>query len=291
MQMPTKITRAWGDIKLNTKKNSPHILFAGGIIGVVGGGILACRATLKLEPKLEQIQDDIAAIKEHKNLTESDDLPDGVEALSDIHYQREMGRAYARGAVSLARLYGPAAIIAGLGISLLTGSHIQLTHRNQALAAALTAMSQTYDEYRARVRDEIGEEKESDLYNNLVAMALEDADPDRGPYSIYACLFDEYNPNWTKDPELNMSFLRVHQAQFQGRLERNGHLFLNEVYDELGMDRKPIGQLVGWLWNSDGGDNFVDFGIFNPGNEEFAEGRERSVWLDFNVDGLIVNKI
>ncbi len=47
---------------LTVKKNSPHIFFAGGVAGVVGSAFLACRATLKLEEKLDGIKAEMDSV-------------------------------------------------------------------------------------------------------------------------------------------------------------------------------------------------------------------------------------
>ena len=65
-------------------------------------------------------------------------------------------------------------------------------------------------------------------------------------------------------------------------------MFLNDVYKMLGMDPTTAGQIVGWVVGNR--DSFIDFGIYNPDNERarlFVNGGERSILLDFNVDGVI----
>ena len=63
----------------------------------------------------------------------------------------------------------------------------------------------------------------------------------------------------------------------------------------LGFPRTKAGQVVGWVYDEKHtvGDNFVDFGLFNDINDErkqaFVNGYERSVLLDFNVDGPILD--
>jgi hypothetical protein len=64
----------------------------------------------------------------------------------------------------------------------------------------------------------------------------------------------------------------------------------------LGFPRTTAGQIVGWLYRPNdpdyAGDGFVNFNIYNinqQGNKDFINGRERSVWLDFNIDGPIHN--
>jgi hypothetical protein len=67
-------------------------------------------------------------------------------------------------------------------------------------------------------------------------------------------------------------------------------VFLNEAYDALGLERSTAGAVVGWVIG-DEGDNYIDFGIFEAQNARFVNGSERSILLDFNVDGVIYDKI
>ena len=61
----------------------------------------------------------------------------------------------------------------------------------------------------------------------------------------------------------------------------------------LGIPRTKAGQVVGWIFDKDNpiGDNYVDFGLLNTQNEDFVNGYKRSVLLDFNVDGMILDRI
>ena len=91
-------------------------------------------------------------------------------------------------------------------------------------------------------------------------------------------------------------FLKDQQRYANDRLKTKGCLFLNEVYDMLGFQRTKAGACVGWVYDEKHptGDNFVDFGLYNGYNDRtnaFVNGRERSVILDFNVDGYILDLI
>ena len=111
--------------------------------------------------------------------------------------------------------------------------------------------------------------------------------------SEYARCFDETCIGWTRDPEYNMMFVTQIQNWANDRLQSKGYLYLNEVYEMLGFQRTKAGQVVGWLYNGDG-DNYVDFGIFNINDKQkrrFVNGYEKSIWLDFNVDGNILDKM
>ena len=114
--------------------------------------------------------------------------------------------------------------------------------------------------------------------------------------SPYARLFDDTCVGWTKDPEYNLMFLKDQEKYANQLLKSKGHLFLNEVYDMLGFPRTKAGAVVGWIYNEEEpyGDNCVDFGIYNTAilkNCDFVNGYSKTVILDFNVDGNIIDWI
>ena len=88
-------------------------------------------------------------------------------------------------------------------------------------------------------------------------------------------------------------FLKQQQVYATDMLKQRGHLFLNDVYDMLGILHSQEGAVVGWIYDEENpiGDNYVDFGIYDERNADFVNGYERSILLDFNVDGYILDKI
>lgn len=291
--MPKSISRTVGLTVLKAKKNSPHIFFGLGVAGVVGGTVLACRATLKASETLEEIQDDVLAVKEMATSR----VADPADEFSEHDYYKYLGLVYLRGAGAMGRLYGPSVAIMGLSIASLTGSHVTLTKRNTALTATLTTVSAAYEKYREAVKDKLGVEEERDLFFDARTEVIEDNSGRRdiikvsdGARSEYAVIFDEFNPEFDKNPGYNQAFLSAQQTYWNQRLEKRGYVFLNEIYETLGFPQTTAGQIVGWLYDGDG-DNYIDFGLFEPGNESFTFGWEKAVWLDFNVDGPIYDKI
>jgi hypothetical protein len=88
----------------------------------------------------------------------------------------------------------------------------------------------------------------------------------------------------------------MQQGQATDKLRAEGYLFLNDVYEMLGIPRTREGQIVGWVYKKDNpvGDNYVDFGIFRTNRENntnFVNGYEPTIILDFNVDGPILDLI
>lgn len=282
--LPRGVTRTFGRTVLKAKKNSPHIFFAGGIVGVVGSTFLACRATLKLEATVDDIRHDLTKIKNFE--------------VSEQERTRDLVYVYARSTGKIAKLYGPSVVLGGMSIAALTGSHVQMTRRNAALTAAFTAVTQAFDEYRARVQEEIGEEKELDIYRGIKDIEIDKDGKKKKVKGIdalkgspYARIYDDKSFCWHKDPEYNRIFLQAQQNYANDLLHSRGHVFLNEVYDSLGLERSREGQVVGWLIGNPAGDGHIDFGLYEAYNKTFTQGSEPSLILDFNVDGLIHDKI
>lgn len=289
--IPDSVTRNAGRQLLVLKKQSPHILFVAGIAGVITSTVLACRSTLKLNQTLDDIQVDVNNVKELKHST------DELGKYPVEEWRRDTVYIYGKGLFKLVQLYGVPVLIGVVSIGALTKSHTTLARRNTALMAAYAAVQQAYDSYRNRVREEIGEERERELYHAVTRLHQKDneekgyiqvADPNK--WSPYARFFDESSRAWGKEPETNRMFVQCQQNYLNNLLQARGHVFLNEAYDALDIPRSKAGQVVGWVIGDDG-DNFIDFGIFEAFNANFVNGWERSILLDFNVDGVIFDKI
>ena len=194
-----------------------------------------------------------------------------------------------------------------LSVTCFLSAHGIMKSRNAALVAAYKVLEFSYDEYRARVRDAYGEEfdetatrtisvagqtstSEHDEESKELRITTHDA---LSEYSVYARFFDETNSQFQQNPEYNLLFLKSQQSYMNDLLRSRGHVFLNEVYDALGIERSSAGQVVGWVLN-DGGDNYIDFGIYrfeSPEARAFVNGSENAILLDFNVDGIVYDKI
>jgi len=287
--IPNAVSMKAGRALLVGQKHSPTILFGAGVAGVVGTVVLACRATLKVEEVLEEAQKKVMDVKtvQHVNYSESDRKQDLVIV-------------YTQTSLKLGKLYGPAIATGVLSIAALTGSHHILSKRNAALTAAYATLEKGFKKYRERVVEELGEEKDREFRHGT--QKITEVDPETGKKktrigpaadpSIYARFFDADNPRWEGGPGYNIHFLKSVQNWCNDMLRARGHIFLNEVYDHLALERTKEGSIVGWLWDGDG-DNFVDFGIFKGDGQsrDFVNGREGAILLDFNVDGPIWDRI
>ena len=107
--------------------------------------------------------------------------------------------------------------------------------------------------------------------------------------SDYAVYFDSKSRNYETNPDYNRMFLKAQQAFANDKLQTRGHLFLNEVLDDLDLPRTPAGQIVGWT--KDGPDGYVNFRIAEVERETEDGRHEPALLLDFNVEGNIWEKM
>lgn len=111
--------------------------------------------------------------------------------------------------------------------------------------------------------------------------------------SDFARFFDDTCPSWTEEAEFNLIFLRQKQMYANSLLKAKGHLFLNDVYDLIGIPRTKAGTIVGWIYNENDPNcsNFIDFGLYDTSKSKFVNGYNPTILLDFNVDGPILDLI
>jgi hypothetical protein len=279
-------------------RHGPAILTGAGIVGGIATVVLASRATLKVEPVVDEATVDIALQRERANLVGAD----MARVVTDEEINYEIRKIKVSSALKIAKLYVPTVSIGVASIGCVLGAYGVMKKRNVALIAAYNALEKSFEVYRKRVVDEYGEEKDRDFRYGLRDEKVQDPETgknktithvDPNGISQYARFFDDASASWSKTPEYNLVFLRAQQNYFNDLLRARGHVFLNEVYDQLGLERSQAGQMVGWVVSKDG-DNYIDFGIYDFDNErkrEFVNGRERNILLDFNVDGVIVDRI
>ena len=306
-ELVQKMSRSFYKVGFQLKKHSPEILVTAGVIGGVASGVMACKATLKINEPLDEHKDTVERI--HKagetGVTEA-----GLE-YSEEDKKKDLTIAYVQTGVKLVKLYAPSIIIGGLSISAIFAGNNILRKRNIALAAAYATVDKGFKEYRSRVVERFGEELDKELRYNIKAKEFEEVVVDeKGKEKVkketvsvanplpsdYAKFFDDGCNGWTKNAEDNLLFLRKQERFANELLKARGYLFLNEVYEMLGIPMTKAGQCVGWIYDEKNpiGDNYVDFGIFNANkekNRDFVNGYERTILLDFNVDGNILDMI
>ena len=305
MKNKTEIMKSVNGVASKTvmklKKHSPEILVVAGIAGTVVSAVLACKATTKVAEILDETKGTLDTIHEGME----------IGAINGQEYTTEDGKkdtvvVYAQTGAKLAKLYGPAIILGTLSITSILASNNILRKRNVALGAAYAAIDKSFKEYRGRVIERFGEQVDTELKYGIKAKKFEEieVDPETGKekkvkktvmvadpnlQSDYAVYFDSKSRNYETNPDYNRMFLKAQQAFANDKLQTRGHLFLNEVLDDLDLPRTPAGQIVGWT--KDGPDGYVNFRIVEVERETEDGRHEPALLLDFNVEGNIWEKM
>jgi hypothetical protein len=300
--LTTSVTRKVGRQVLTVKAHSPVLLLGVGAVGFATTVVLASKATLKLhdildeaealDEKFEEAQGKATA----KGLTYTDE---------DKKHDRFTNRVQT--AIKVVKAYTPAIIVGGATLACFITSHNILNKRNAGLSAAVMATTKAFQEYRGRVVNELGKEKDREFRYGVVERTI-GVETDEGVVektirgvdqdammadggSMYEKIFSsKTSSRWQPVPIQNELLLRGHQNYMNDLFNSRGHLFLNEVYEALGFEHTEEGSVVGWIRGH--GDQFVDFSCWDESgslreDDVFVNGDTGSILLDFNVHGPI----
>lgn len=309
-EIVNKVSRSLHKVGFKLKKHSPEILVVAGVAGIVTSTVMACKATTKVNDIVDEAKETIDKI--HDSVNKGLHTSDGEEYTEEVA-NKDLAIVYVQTGWKFVKLYGPAVALGVASVGCMIGSNRILRKRNVALAAAFKAVDTSFKEYRGRLIDRFGKDLDRELRFGIKAKEVEETvvdengnettvtktvetiDPNTA-HSLYSVVWCEGSNGWTKNAELNKVFLIQQQNYANDKLKMNGILTLNEVYDMVGAPRTAYGQIAGWVWTEDStvGDNFVDFGIFDIHNEkacDFVNLREKSIVLDFNCIGNILEYI
>ena len=313
-EIMNKVSGAFGKVGFKLQKHSPEILMVVGVVGAVASAVVACKATLKVEEIVDDTKEKMDKIHESE---EKECTAMGMD-YSKEDARKDTTIVYVQTGIKLAKLYAPAVAMGALSLTSILASNNILKKRNVAIAAAYTAVDKSFKDYRARVIERFGQEVDKELRYNLKAEKTTETvvDEETGekkkvkktnfvvnPSDIsgYARFFEKYttdeegnsvlNPHWEPNNEYNLMFIKAQENYANDLLKAKKRLFLNEVYEMLGLPATKAGQVVGWVYDPENpiGDNYVDFGLYsdNLSYSDFVNGMDPAILLDFNVDGNI----
>ena len=297
------ITTAFHTGMARISKHAPTILSVAASVGVIGTGYLAWQAGRTFE-------DDV----EYRNYCRIDECRKHADEIPDEDVPRIERKNRILFVLDTARHLAPTVIVGGATIAMIYFSNSISKKRLAALGAAYTVLQNAFDGYKKKMVDTLGKE----TVDKIVAPKLPNvgktaeeilADDDRndaadvtdavlsmvGECSPYARVISETSSNaWDPNEDYTIMNLTEIQGWANRRLQKKGHLFLNEVFDQLGLSRTKEGAIVGWIKNGDG-DGYVSFGDIEASIyrvPDFERTRVQSnVIVDFNVDGVIWDKI
>lgn len=293
MNFPTNLTRFVGTAQLALKKHSPTILMVVGIGSGIGAAVMACKTTYGLNAKMKPHYEKIEVIKDKEDID-----------LTTKEMNRELTKEYIRAGKTIVKEYAPALALGSVSVASILASHHILSARNVAITAAYNGVKGAFDDYRKRVVEKFGADTDESLFFGTKKEKIVDADtgeertvrvPEQpmNRYSPYARFFDNGSKGWSPDSYSRMVFLQAQQREANRRLYQKGWLSLNEVLSMLDIPQdRSAGMIVGWDLNANP-NSYVDFGFMDPTNElarDFVNGYEDAILLDFNVDGIILDR-
>lgn len=220
-------------------KYSPEILTGLGVAGMIGCTILAVKAT----PKAIKLIDDKKKEK-------------GVEKLTPVETVKAAWKPYI-----------PAMAVGVTSAACIIGASATNYRRNAALTAAYTLSETAFTEYREKVIETIGEEKEKEVKSKIAKDRVE-----KNPVSHNTVIVTGSGNTLCLDETSGRYFYsdKNYIEKVQNTLNQRmlfdicGYVSLNEFYDELDIDHLDIGDKIGWN-TSHMIDIHIDGGISDDG--------------------------
>ena len=233
------------------KKHSPELLIVAGIGCGIAGAVKACQATIKANAEMKESKELIEGIHRiEQDGKDTDGNPYGHEEA-----KRDLTTVYMHTGIEMAKLYWPSVTLGAASIACILSSNNVMKNRNAALAAAYATIDNSFRSYRGRVAKRWGEEAEREIRYNITNEEVKETvvDEETGKkktvkktvakcdmqdgYCDYARFFDKetakaYEPSHS----YNDMFLTAQQNLANQRLRAHGYLFLNDVYDALGIE-------------------------------------------------------
>lgn len=296
------ITTAFYTGVARISKHAPTILSVTASAGVIATGYLAWKAGTRFEDVEGRDWD-----RRKECLRNADTIPD-----EDVPKIERKNRILF--ILDTVHTVAPAAIVGAATITMIYFSNSISKKRLAAMGAAYATLQTAFDGYKRTMVEALGKESVDKILKpklpNVGKSAEEILSSDNksdaanvsdavvnslkalSPYA--RIIAEESSTCWDPNEDYTSQNLAAVQLWANRRLERKGHLFLNEVFDQLGLSRTREGAVVGWLKNGEG-DGYVSFGDFDASiyrvpSDDYTRVDSNFI-VDFNVDGVIWDKI
>lgn len=296
------ITTAFYTGVARISKHAPTILSVTASAGVIATGYLAWKAGTRFEDVEGRDWDRRKECLRNADIIPDEDVPK-IERKNRILFILDTVRTVA-----------PAAIVGAATITMIYFSNSISKKRLAAMGAAYATLQTAFDGYKRTMVEALGKESVEKILKpklpNVGKSAEEILSSDNKSDAAYVSdavvnslkalspyariIAEESSTCWDPNEDYTSQNLAAVQLWANRRLERKGHLFLNEVFDQLGLSRTREGAVVGWLKNGEG-DNYVSFGDFDASiyrvpSDDYTRVDSNFI-VDFNVDGVIWDRI
>lgn len=292
------------------QKALPIILGGTTILGVVATAVLSARGGYKSAPMIEEHKEAMNQLRANKNSMDKKDYNKMV-----FEEFKTIGKA-------CVKAYGWAVLSGTLTVAEIIFSNKYLSDlqkKYMGVVSLYTVLNAAFAEYRQRVIDEVGKEKEFEIHTGIKKEEIVDTVIDKkgnektkvttvlnhGPYSNPDFIvFDKTSSHFREgNPEMNIVYLRSLQKDLNIFLKSRGRLYKNELYDQIESTEYPEteeGQIAGWIYDDTDPlcDCAVDFGIFDKDYnlletdnvKNFMSGKNDFIYLSLNHDGPIYER-
>ena len=280
-------------IKNVLKEHLPDILMVVGGTCVVGGAVMSAIRTPKMRLALEEFKKNKYSIEEAKQY-----VLEGKEIdYSIADYRSDLAGNYIRFCKDFIKVYSPAILLEMAGLTMMFSGYGIMKVRYGVAMMSLSVAESTIERLESEKENEGTSSYDKHDMEDIAeeVKTVKNVNFKGEELSPYARCFDEFNSRvWNRSNILNREFIEGVESRMTDRLRSSpeGVLFLNEVYEALGMERTAIGAIAGWSMNK--GDNYVSFSRGKDGMErqrDFFAGIGAAVWLDFNCCGSILDQI
>lgn len=229
-------------------KNSPTILTGMAVAGLVTTTILGIKAT----PKALQVIDDFVWDKYEEEVEDKDkvsfaewlgvETDDGYSWSDRVNYPSKME------VIKLTwKVYLPTVITGAVTVGCIIGAHHISLRRNAALASLYGLTETAFKEYKSKVVETIGRNKELKIRDEIASDRIKRNPPGtseiiltgRGPVLCFDTLSGRY---FRSDIEQ----IRKVVNELNHNMLSEMFLPLNELYYALGLSNISIGDQIGW---------------------------------------------
>lgn len=244
------------------KKHLPEELAIAGCVFVGGTAFFAYKAARKKDDILEEVNDEIEDLHNEKEYYEAA-IEEDIEEPADFfikEYKKTLTKLYIKKGGKIVVLFLPV-IGCGVGaVACFLGAQHVLNVRNAALTSAIGALSTKFDDYRDRVRDEVGEEKEFDIYHGIkheketVVSEKEDGTKKHEKVDSKVVrnenastkIFKNGDRGFVADLDLDETQIRAYMQWAKQRCGNKGHIQISEIDEQFGWDEDPDDIVMGY---------------------------------------------
>ena len=242
------------------KKNDSELLLGASL--VLGGVTIieTIKSTRKVEPIVEEHKDKMQMIHMQADTGVKID-PDTHESLkyTDKEKRKDTFKTYAATTGKMIKLYSVPLATGTVSLGCNLASHNLLSNRNIELQAALTGVTQVFNNYRDFIKEKDGEEVDREAMYGI-RQAKKKLKEENETYTVYdktdnfkltthSRLFDEASGShyWSPSRQSNASFLFSIEQSIKRKLKyRRSHtISYNEMVDMLDLDPAADGNVMG----------------------------------------------